>query len=428
MRLHCLQASCRSRLEAETALSNHLPNLDVELLPYVGDTVLVPPHLEAALGKRLGAEGARAALAAAGLNNLCDEPLDQVLRTLLKAPTEWARQTEEVWLGTESGDARTWHLDMCRVREAWTMAGGPYDFEWGALRVGHVDTGYTTHPAFGFPDQPSVRVDLARGFMDEQPPGDGRDPLTGGSGGHGTASGSLISAYDMSTPCLGVAPRVPLVPARISDCVIIDDRADEFEAAVRYLVDEAQVGVINVSMGTFAMLLAPVPLARALDHAYERGVIVCCAAGNVPVPEWPAYPARLARSIAVAGVTQQARRWALSSSGPWVDFSAPAKEIWRAATRPGSDYGFARTGGGTTFAAAMTSGAAALWLLRHDQAIASRYVMPWQRIEAFRLMVRRTAWRPADWDNDSGLGAGILNVAALMDPRYLPDTNDLERR
>ena len=428
MRPHCRQASCRSRMEAESALSNHLPDLDMELLPYVGDTVLVPPHLEAALVKRLGAEGTRAALAAAGLSNLREEPLDQVLRTLLEAPAELARQAEQAWLGPESADARTWHLDMCRVREAWALAGGPYDFEWAALRVGQVDTGYTTHPAFGFPDQPSVRLDLARGFMDAPSPGDGRDPLTGGSGGHGTASGSLISAYDMSTPCLGVAPRVPLVPARISDCVIIDDRADEFEVAVRYLVDEAQVGVINVSMGTFARLLPPAPLARALDHAYERGVIVCCAAGNVPVPEWPAYPARLARSIAVAGVTQQARRWALSSSGDWVDFSAPAKEIWRAVTRPGSDYDFSRTGGGTTFAAAMTSGAAALWLLRHEQAIASRYGKPWQRIEAFRLMARRTAWRPSGWDDDAGLGAGILNVAALMDPQYLPDTHELERR
>ncbi|QBM28822.1 S8/S53 family peptidase [Hydrogenophaga pseudoflava] len=428
MRPYCLEANCISRHGAENALSSHLPDLDVELFPYVGDTVLLPPHLEAALVERLGAKGSRAALTEAGLSNMREEDLDQVLRKLLQVPAELAHRTEQARLGAESADARTWHLDMCRVREAWAVAGGPYDFEWGTLCLGQVDTGYTSHPAFGFPDQPSVRVELARDFMESPPPGDGRDPLTGGSGGHGTASGSLINAYDMITPCLGVAPRVPLVPTRISDCVIIDDRADEFESAVRYLVDEVQVGVINVSMGTFARLLPPAPLVRALDHAYDRGVIVCCAAGNVPVPQWPAYPARLARSIAVAGVTQKARRWALSSSGDWVDFSAPAKQVWRAISRRGCDYDFARTGGGTTFAAAMTSGAAALWLLRHDQTIANRYGEPWQRIEAFRLMACRTAWRPSGWDVDAGLGSGILNVAALMDPQYLPDPRELERR
>jgi hypothetical protein len=167
---------------------------------------------------------------------------------------------------------------------------------------------------------------------------------------------------------------------------------------------------------------------RAVDHCYLRGVILVCAAGNVPIPEWPAFPARLARSIAVAGVTRQRLGWAMSSHGSWVDFSAPAKSVWRASTAADGRYGFTAVWGGTTFAAAMSSGAAALWLHTHAQRIAELYRQPWQRVEAFRLMARRVAQRPAGWDEQGGWGAGILDVAAMMRPEQLPLPEELRSR
>lgn len=431
MAMTCLRATCASLAHTEAALARQLNHqLDVQLLPYRPGVVLLPPHLLQALEARFGPAEARAVLAATGLRDIGHESVATALAWLLAHASEWAARVAsgQTGDGDAVADGRTWHLDLCQVRQAWARLGGPYGLDWAGITVGQIDTGYTAHPAFGFPDLPTIDQARARSFMGDAPPGDGRDPLGGGSGGHGTASGSLISAFDLSTPCLGVAPRVPVIPVRINDCVVIDRRADEFEAALRYLVDETPVGVVNVSMATFGRLTAPRAIRRAVDHAYERGVIVVAAAGNVPVPDWPAFPARLARCIAVAGVTRSCQRWALSSYGSWVDFSGPAKQVWRAATQGPDDFGFTSAWGGTTFAAAMSSGAAALWLLAHAADISARYALPWQRVEAFRLMACSTALRPAGWDARAGLGAGVLDVAALMDPALLPAAADLKQR
>ena len=430
MTMTCLLAKCESLAHAEAELARRLDHrLDVQLFPYKPGLVLLPPHVLQALEDRFGTAQARSVLVTAGLRDAKPESVATAIAWLLRHAEDW---NSNVACSAAAGnlaeaDARTWHLNLCKVREAWAHLGGPYGFDWGEIAVGQIDTGYTEHPAFGFPDAPSVDRVRARTFLAGSPPGDGRDPLTGGSGGHGTSSGSLITAFDLSTPCLGVAPRVPVIPVRINDCVVIDQRADEFEAAVRYLVDEVRVGVINVSMGTFGRLTAPRAIGRAVDHAYERGVIVVGAAGNVPVPDWPAFPARLARCIAVAGVTRECLRWSLSSYGHWVDISGPAKNIWRAATSGPGDFRFTADWGGTTFAAAMTSGAAALWLLAHAAEITVRYPEPWHRVEAFRLMARRTALRPSGWDDRAGLGAGVLDVASLMDQRKLPAVGDLNQ-
>jgi hypothetical protein len=197
-------------------------------------------------------------------------------------------------------------------------------------------------------------------------------------------------------------------------------------------VDEVDVPVINVSMGTFLKRQAPDAVARAVDYCYENGVIMIAAAGNVPWPGWPAFPAASARTIAVAGVTREDRPWAISSGGDWVDFSASARQVPRAKPRRadsgGLDYGYVADAGGTTFATAMTSGAAALWLHHHGAELRRRYTQPWQRVEAFRAAATSTARRPAVWDAARGFGRGILDVAALMNPANLPDADLLVPR
>jgi hypothetical protein len=316
---------------------------------------------------------------------------------------------------------------MCHVADAWQAVGGPDHIDWGGVRLGQIDTGYTRHPAFGFPDSPWIDVDGGRTFMPDPAPGGGQDTLTGPSGGHGTTSGSICCAH-VADIYYGVAPRVPLVPVRINDCVIIDQRAAEFEEAARYLVDEAKVSVINVSLGTFLKFTPPAAIRRAVDYCYDHGVILVGAAGNVPAPDWPAYPAALPRAIAVAGVTSRALPSAGSSYGPWVDFSAPGKAVRRARTQKGPVYDYTDAGEGTTFAAAMTSGAAALWLAAQGTTIEARLPMPWQRIEAFRYLARRTVTKPSGWNPDRGFGAGILDIGRLVRTTALPHVSELVSR
>lgn len=264
----------RTRLDkAELALARYLPGLDVGLLEYRLGTALLPPHLLRALQIQYGRNGALAILERAGLAD--GEPV--TWRELI----EWSRVNANVWEQREASELSLtpstggldWHLTMCGVERAWEAVGGPGRIAWRSVRVGQIDTGYTKHPVFGFPDAPWIDVGSARTFITDPPPGNGADTLSGASGGHGTTSASLCTGFEMTEHYIGVAPRVPMVPARINDCVIIDQRAEEFEAAVHYLVDDAKVSVINVSMGTFLKFVPPLPIRRALDHSYEQGVI-----------------------------------------------------------------------------------------------------------------------------------------------------------
>jgi len=68
---------------------------------------------------------------------------------------------------------------------------------------------------------------------------------------------------------------------------------------------------------------------------------------------------------------------------------------------------------GTSFASAMVSAAAALWLLHRGAAIAARYAQPWQRVEAFTQLVRSTTRQPSGWQPQP-FGTGILDVEALL--------------
>ena len=138
-------------------------------------------------------------------------------------------------------------------------------------------------------------------------------------------------------------------------------------------------------------------------------------------------PARLPETIAVAGVTADDGWWSGSSYGPEVDFSAPAAGIRRASVRGTDRFDYGDGGDGPSYAAALTSGVAALWLLHHRVELAQRYAEHWQRIEAFRLLARLHVRVPAGWNAAAGFGPGILDAAALL-AAALPDAAALQRR
>ena len=284
MNLSCLRVSCAEPAKAQRELAIVLGNrLDVQFIPYQGDTVLLPPHLEQALEKALGVGRLASVLKKAGLTDPMPEPIFSAIRWMLENVSHCPARLDPEPDPAASAipEDHTWHLDVCKVPQAWAKVGGPERIHWGGVLVGQIDTGYTEHPVFGFSGGAvSVRQPDSRTFMGDPPTGDGRDPLDGGSPGHGTTSGSLIAGFSSKPIYRGVAPGVPLVPVRINNCVIIDERAEDFEAAVRHLVDNVKVGVINVSMGTFLKFTAPESIERAVTHAYEQGVIMIAAAGK----------------------------------------------------------------------------------------------------------------------------------------------------
>ena len=78
----------------------------------------------------------------------------------------------------------------------------------------------------------------------------------------------------------------------------------------------------------------------------------------------------------------------------------------------GLHSGLSGPGTGTSYATVHVAAAAAMWLRRHGPALAARYAAPWQRVEAFRLLLRQTA-RPIS-GQAPGNGTGILDIEALL--------------
>lgn len=315
---------------------------------------------------------------------------------------------------------RDWHLQAVNVQAAWNQPeiGGPDAIDWQDIRVGQIDTGYTRHVALGHQGGASWIAQADCRTFEPFPTGApaGVDPMPFGSlaKGHGTRIGSTISgAADLAdgSRFRGIAPRVPHVVVRITDSVAINTRQDEFVQAMFHLVDVAKVSVINISLGMFPPVASPA-VRQAVEHARSRGVIVVCAAGNGV--DQVVVPAALESTIAVAGVTWQSLPWGGSSFGPEVDFSAPAANIYRAdAQKSGLGQAFADGGDGTSYATAITTGAAALWLLKWRSQIGAKYGPPGStRVEAFRQAARDTARRPPGWQ-PTPFGAGILDVGAL---------------
>lgn len=335
-----------------------------------------------------------------------------------------------------------WHLEAAGVLQAWALLPPEAPAAIGAIRVGHVDTGYTPHPALGWgtPGGPWVRTDeginywkdrvaphdanAEIGTWDFSRPefADARDNHTGSNGGHGTRTASTIAGLyvpaddSLPFPYFGAAPGATLVPYRITDSVMIDHVQDLLAKALRDAVARG-CQVVNVSLGA---LLPSRAVARAVDHAYEHGVIVCAAAGNV-VRE-VVYPGRFNRVLTVGGATtgdgRTLRPWSGAARGAYVDVSAPADPIRRATTvldDAGHECCLVKAlGDGTSFATALTSGIAVLWLATRAAELEQAYgAQRWARVAAFKRLARRTATVPAGW-NSAEYGAGVIHAGRLL--------------
>jgi Subtilase family len=421
----------RSIAAVEKQLAKYLHWLDVRLFPLSERRAVLRGPLRKALSEQYPAIPAAAMLLVLGLESWRQISDDESATMLLqrdavdlppRRPASRAVAKASVAAGVDS------HLVAVNLPTAWAMFGGPAAIKWGAVKAGQIDTGYLRHPAFGFEPAPWLDVTNGATFFppaaapelgDLSGPGGGQDNGQGLFAGHGTRIGSAVCGQAPAAPggpFYGAAPGLPLVPVRITDIVLISHAQAEFLEAVDHLLAQG-VAVINVSMGMPA-LMATRPLRQAVNRCYDAGTLLVCAAGNIV--NKVVAPACFPRAIAVAGVGPTGKPWSGSSFGSEVAFSAPADQIRRAQVKGTLPIGYVGGGDGTSYAAALTTGTAALWLTHRGPEIAARYQLPWQRIEAFRMLARQTSSRPPGWVVDGGFGAGILDAGALL-AAALPD-------
>lgn len=336
-----------------------------------------------------------------------------------------------------------WNLTMVRAREARGLlpqtAPGSGVVAWGGVVVGHLDTGYTPNPVFGDWAAGTAWLRPADGLNLREPGTRPLDPLGyEGNPGHGSRTCSVLcgEAGAGAPSEIGVAPRLPVIPCRIVNRVVLipESYREAVAQGIRHAVAKG-CGVVSISLGVPTFPPGTTGgMGRAVDRAYEAGVIVVAAAGQVI--DSVCYPAKYDRTIGVGGITWQRRIWQRYNAGKdQVDVWAPAERILRADALPpaggagvailaaedpgplslssGSHSGGLGKDSGTSYATVHVAAAAAMWLLRHGPALDAAYPQPWQRVEAFRALLRSTR-RPINDQAQPANGSGVLDIVALL--------------
>jgi endonuclease G len=327
-----------------------------------------------------------------------------------------------------------WNIDVVRAREAMARVSpllGPAN-DWAGILIAHLDTGFTDHEVFNLQSAaPALRVADGANYMDpatDEP----RDPLDYNGPiefpGHGTRTlGTLCG--NKGGGYVGVCPGVPVVPYRVTNGVVLTEgRIDNLGRAIMDAVDRNSASVISISLGVDSLFenARMHALGRAVDHAYENGVIICAAAGqtqDAPAKhDCTVYPGRYSRSILVGGINEDREICFDYEKGrEYIDVWAPADNIARpnalhGQTAPFTDVGI---GNGTSFATVHVAAAAAMWLRVRGQELSAGGYTGWRRVEAFRECLR-SSFSPIA-GNDTPFGkpppndTGILDCVRLLD-------------
>jgi subtilisin family serine protease len=320
-----------------------------------------------------------------------------------------------------------WHLgddfsQLAKARAAVAALDTP-------VRIAHIDTGFnSTHAAI--PD--AIRCHpLQRSFIDGEEHLDARDRYIGGTGrmpGHGTGTLALLAGGKMKIKTddgifndfLGGAYFAEVFCLRISPTVILF-KTSAFAEAVNYLAALCRSGtpvhVVSMSMGG-----APSRAwTEAVNKAYEAGIVLVTASGNnfggVPTRH-VVYPARYNRVLAASGVTYDRKPYFIQKLTEMQGCFGPEQYMdnaisaftpnmpWAYGDKSAIDF----SGAGTSSATPQVAAAAAIYYRKYAAELNA--LPPWQRAEAIRYALRKSASKKATPINSfrNDFGNGILQA------------------
>ena len=289
------------------------------------------------------------------------------------------------------------------------------------IKIAHIDTGYQpNHPAlpeylnkgisFVHGEKEGPAIDLLRNSFQEQD-------------GHGTATLAILAGKKISLDKgnvsfsgeIGAIPFAEIIPIRISDTVALI-RSQNFVKAIDFAIKE------GCEVVTMSMAGAPTKQwARAINRAYEAGVIVVTAAGNNwnkgakrLLPKRTLYPARWDRVISATGVTAnnlpyvfKAQITAKTEGGETMQGNFGPKKVmensiaaftpntvWATMNQSKDDVYYRLDGGGTSSATPQIAAAAALWLCFNRQELefqSLNKLMKWKKVEAVKYSLFKSA-------------------------------------
>jgi len=255
-------------------------------------------------------------------------------------------------------------------------------------------------PGNGIDDDGNGHVDDVHGWDVSDDDNDIRPPADRLAGySHGTQLAGLVTqlarrAWGEEAPSM----------ARIMPVKAMSDMADrpyvrEGFAGIRYAM-EAGADIIITAWGVNQVTREE---GRILDEAEDRGVLIVASAGNLE-QELEQYPAAHRSVVAVTALGRDGRKIEKAAYGQFVDIAAPGTDIVSAGAVSDSAY---ETLEGTSYAAAITGGAAALVRARNPGYSAVQ-------VDAC-LKSSADPLHDAPVELSGKLGAGALNIGAAID-------------
>ncbi len=238
---------------------------------------------------------------------------------------------------------------------------------------------------------------------------DGDTDIQVGEDGHGTAMAVMIAGQGTGTGAgarpVGIAPRARILPVTVGGS---GPRSVAIAAAgIRYAATHgAQVIDMPFGIGQSSPARCDPVLQAAVADALGHDVVLIASSGNTSLFAGPDEPASCAGVLAVGGTEPDGTLWPGSTREPYVAVAAPADHM----VYVGRDGRSTASGAGTSFAAALTAGAAAL--------IRSRYPhMPWYEVDQRLIGTATPAGHPVP---DEGYGYGIVNPARAVNASAYP--------
>jgi minor extracellular protease Epr len=270
-----------------------------------------------------------------------------------------------------------WPLQLIEAPTAWTESNGT------GIKIAILDTGIAPINDLSF--------HVGYNYVN-------RNNNTLDQNGHGTMIASLIATQHTSpTGLKGVAPEVELYAVK----VLNDQGRGSISQAISGIDWAVRNGMQVISMSWGSTSSGSLSLERAIDAAYNSGVLLVAAAGNdgATASSGVAYPARYDSVIAVSAISEYKNKLGFSSFGPEVELTAPGENIW--AIGPNNKIW---SGNGTSFAVPYVTGAAALiWAKNNSLTNTDVRNILWQ-----------TATNLQSDGRDTYFGYGLINATAAI--------------
>jgi serine protease len=203
--------------------------------------------------------------------------------------------------------SKQWHMRQIGMPKAWQLADG------GGVIVAVIDTGvaYETFGRFHqVEDLAGLEFVKPYDFVNNKAHGNDDH-------GHGThVAGTIAQVTHNGKGVAGVARNVKIMPLKVLGANGSGSVAGIADA-IRYAADNG-AKVINMSLGgAFPSRV----LKKAVEYAYNKGVVVVCAAGNES--RGVGYPAAYPGAFAVSATQEDEATTFYSNYGKEVDIAAP---------------------------------------------------------------------------------------------------------